>query len=207
MDLFEHDGAYSIHFNGQGLMHSRTSTSEKLLGTVGCEQLKDDVPSRILIGGLGLGFTLRSVLESVGPQAVVEQVELIPEIIEWNRKFLKDLNGEMLDDPRVVIRQEDVTKLVRKEERQSYDVILLDVDNGPVAMVSANNSALYSDSGIRSVRTILKPGGRVIYWSATPDPVFEKRLRKVGFNVKGVPAKVHEGAKRAAYWLFVADLV
>ncbi|MCH6258914.1 hypothetical protein MLD52_20325 [Puniceicoccaceae bacterium K14] len=109
----------------------------------------------------------------------------------------------MLEDSRVVLRQEDVTKLVRKGEPNSYDVILLDVDNGPVAMVSANNSSLYSEFGVRSIRNLLKPGGRVVFWSATPDKAFEKRLQKAGFSVKGVPA----AAKRAAYWLFVADLV
>ena len=205
MDLFEHDGDYSIHFNGQGLMHSRTSASEVTLGTLGCSRLEKDYEARVLIGGLGLGFTLSSVLESVGEKAVIDQIELVPEIIEWNRKHLRSLNGNCLDDPRTQTHLEDVTRFVRKASPESYDVILLDVDNGPEAMVSANNAILYSDSGVRSVRAALKKGGRAIFWSSTSDKPFETRLRKAQFTVKGVPAKTHPGAKRAAYWLFVAD--
>lgn len=205
MELFEHDGSYSIHFNGQGLMHSRTSASEVTLGTLGCDRMDHAKGGRVLIGGLGLGFTLSSVLESVGEHATVDQVELVPEIIDWNRKHLADLNGTCLEDPRAQIQLDDVTRFVRNAKPESYDAILLDVDNGAEAMVSASNSSLYSDSGVRSVRTALKPGGRAVFWSSTPDKPFEACLRKAKFTVRAVPAKVHPGAKRANYWLFVAD--
>jgi spermidine synthase len=207
MALFEHDGAYCINYSGQELMHSSASASEVLLGQIGVERLDQDAEARVLVGGLGLGFTLRSVLENVGPNTTVEVVELIPEVVEWNREYLKPLNGAMLDDPRVVVEVADVTQFVRKEQRDRYDVILLDVDNGPVALVSNSNSSLYSNSGLRRLRTALKPGGRVVFWSASQDLRFEHRLDHADFKVSKVPAKVHEGARRAAYLLYVADVV
>ncbi len=203
--LFEQDGAFSISFNGQELMHSKASASERLLGQIGVKRLEDDGDARILIGGLGLGFTLRSVLEAVSPETTVEVVELVPEVIEWNRVHLEPLNGALLDDPRVEVLADDVAALIERAEPETYDAILLDIDNGPIAMVVESNSSLYSISGIGSVHRALKPGGRVVFWSAGPDPIFEARLRKAGFDVTAVPAKTHEGAKRAAYLLYVAD--
>lgn len=205
MTLYEHDGKYCISYAGQELMHSGANASEILLGEIGVELLVDDVEARVLIGGLGLGFTLRSVLENTGPKVTVELVELLPEIVEWNRTHLKSLNGEMLDDPRVEIHGVDVVGYVRQAERARYDVILLDVDNGPVAMVSEANVSLYSNSGLRWLRGSLKPEGRVVFWSAGPDLRFEDRLKRAGFRVSKVPAKVHAGSKRAAYLLYVAN--
>jgi spermidine synthase len=205
MTLYEHDGSYCISYAGQELMHSGANASEILLGEIGVELLEKDAEARILIGGLGLGFTLRSVLERVGPAVVVELVELLPEIVEWNREYLKSLNGELLDDPRVEIHTTDVVAYVKKAERARYDVILLDVDNGPVAMVSETNASLYSNSGLRWLRGSLKPEGRAVFWSAGPDLRFEDRLKRAGFRVSKVPAKVHAGSKRAAYLLYVAN--
>ena len=205
MALYEHDGKYCISYAGQELMHSGANASEILLGEIGVELLEHDAAARILIGGLGLGFTLRSVLASTGPNVVVELIELLPEIVSWNREFLKSLNGELLDDPRLEIHTTDVVGYVRKAERARYDVILLDVDNGPVAMVSETNVSLYSNSGLRWLRGSLKPAGRVVFWSAGPDLRFEDRLKRAGFRVSKVPAKVHAGSKRAAYLLYVAN--
>jgi spermidine synthase len=204
--LYEHDGKFSIYINGQGLMHSKASASERRLGQLGVTKLESRVAGRVLIGGLGLGFTLQSVLESVGRETTVEVVELIPDVIQWNRVYLKQLNGSLLEDPRVEIRTGDVTRFIRKAEPGTYDAILLDVDNGPVAMVTKKNSALYSISGIRLIRSALKTGGRAVFWSAGLDLKFETRLRKAGFKVNAVVAKVHEKAKRAAYLLYIADL-
>lgn len=203
--LYEQDGAFSINFNGQELMHSKATASEVLLGKLGAEALDKEASSRVLIGGLGLGFTLRSVLEVAGPKAVIEVVELVSEVIDWNRELLKDLNGELLEDPRVEVRHDDVAKLIRKADPNTYDSIILDVDNGPTAMVTGNNFNLYSKSGVRLIRSALKVGGRVVFWSAGPDQKFELRLKQAGFEVSSHPAKVHEGAKRAAYLLYVAQ--
>lgn len=205
MALYNHDGVFSINISGNELMHSDSYTSEKLLGELGVARLKKDEPARVLIGGLGLGFTLQSVLESVGPETSVETVELLPEVIEWNREHLKELNGALLDDTRVAVLTNDVTKVVRKAKSGTYDAIMLDVDNGPVALVNKANLSLYSNTGVRSIRNALKPGGRAVFWSASPDERFEARLERNGFRVKAVPAKVHERAKRAAYLLYVAD--
>jgi spermidine synthase len=205
LDLYEHDGAYSIHFNREALMHSNASTSERLLGELGVTQLKKGVAARVLIGGLGLGFTLRSVLESVGPETKVVVVELISDVIEWNRVHLQQLNGSLLDDPRVDVRTGDVTRHIRKTEPGTYDAILLDIDNGPVAMVWKKNSALYSKSGIRLIQSALKSSGRVVFWSPGPDKKFESQLSKAGLKVDAVPAKMHDRAKRDAYRLYVAD--
>jgi len=205
MALYEHDGKYCISYAGQELMHSGANASEILLGEIGVELLEHDAAARILIGGLGLGFTLRSVLASTGPNVVVELIELLPEIVSWNREFLKSLNGELLDDPRLEIHTTDVVGYVRKAERARYDVILLDVDNGPVAMVSETNVSLYSNTGLRWLRGSLKPEGRAVFWSAGPDLRFEDRLKRAGFRVSKVPAKVHAGSKRAAYLLYVAN--
>jgi spermidine synthase len=205
MALYEHDGKYCISYAGQELMHSGANASEILLGEIGVELLEHDAAARILIGGLGLGFTLRSVLASTGPNVVVELIELLPEIVSWNREHLKSLNGELLDDPRLEIHTTDVVGYVRKAERARYDVILLDVDNGPVAMVSETNVSLYSNTGLRWLRGSLKPEGRAVFWSAGPDLRFEDRLKRAGFRVSKVPAKVHAGSKRAAYLLYVAN--
>jgi spermidine synthase len=205
MALYEHDGKYCISYAGQELMHSGANASEILLGEIGVELLERDATARILIGGLGLGFTLRSVLASTGPNVVVELIELLPEIVSWNREYLKSLNGELLDDPRLEIHTTDVVGYVRKAERARYDVILLDVDNGPVAMVSETNVSLYSNTGLRWLRGSLKPEGRAVFWSAGPDLRFEDRLKRAGFRVSKVPAKVHAGSKRAAYLLYVAN--
>lgn len=205
MALYEHDGKYSISYAGQELMHSGANASEILLGEVGVERLEPRAEARILIGGLGLGFTLRSVLENTGPKVAVELVELLPEIVQWNRDYLRELNGALLDDPRVEVHAADVVGYLRKAERERYDVILLDVDNGPVAMVSETNVSLYSNSGLRWLRGSLKPEGRAVFWSAGPDLSFEGRLKRAGFRVAKIPAKVHAGAKRAAYLLYVAN--
>jgi spermidine synthase len=205
MSLYEHDGTFSISLNGQELMHSKANVSECLLGQLGVARLKGGIAARVLVGGLGLGFTLRSVLEAVGSETMVELVELIPEVIEWNRAHLQGLNGSLLEDPRVIIRAEDVTKVIREAEAGSYDVILLDVDNGPIAMVAKTNRSLYSNYGIGTLRAVLKPDARAVFWSAGPDRKFEVRLRKGGFKVKVVPAKMNDGSRRPSYVLYVAD--
>jgi spermidine synthase len=207
MALYEHDGAYSISFSGQELMHSKASASETLLGQLSVERIKKGKPARVVIGGLGLGFTLRSVLEASSADASVEMVELIPKVIEWNRQFLRDLNGSCLDDPRVTVRVEDVNDVIRSAAPGSCDAIILDVDNGPVAMVANDNASLYSRSGIRAIHSALKRGGRAVFWSAGPDVKFEAKLEKAGFKVGVVRAKVHQNAKRAAYFLYIANRI
>jgi spermidine synthase len=205
MSLYEHDGEYAIFHAGHELMISRASASERLLGTQGIAKLKKNQPAHVLIGGLGLGFTLRSVLDAVGPDVLVDVAELMPEVVHWNREYMYDLNGACLDDPRVTVLTEDVTYLILDTEPGTYDVILLDIDNGPDGMVAANNTQLYTKAGLHTIRVALKSGGRAVFWSAGTDKKFEARLAKIGFKVTVVPAKIHEGSRQAPYRLYVAD--
>lgn len=204
MALYSHDGAYSMSLDGQELMHSEACASERLMGTLGVEHIPLDVKPRILIGGLGLGFTLRSVIDAVGPEALIDVAELVPEVIEWNQTHLQELNGELLDKQDVDVFVDDVVDVIKKA-KGSYDTIIVDVDNGPFAMVSDSNVSLYSNTGLKRVWGALKTEGRAVFWSAKQDVAFAQRLKRVGFSVQGVPAKVHARAKRAAYMLYVAD--
>jgi spermidine synthase len=187
-------------------MNSRTSSSELLLGQVGCARLPRGTAVRLLIGGLGLGFTLKRALEQVGPSARVEAVELFPEVVEWNRRFLGPLNGALLEDPRVEVHVEDVFHTLRRAGPLAYDAILLDIDNGPTAMVQRANFRLYDRRGLQIVAAALKPGGRVAIWSAARDAKFEERLRRTGFQVQLIPAKLYPGARREACTIYVGDL-
>ena len=205
LTLVEHDGSFCIRVNGQQLMHSSVTASELQLGTTGCERHRGKNGIRVLIGGLGLGFTLKSVLQNTAPGDTVHVAELFPEIVAWNRTFLAGLNGKLLDDPRVKIFEEDVSAVIRRAARTPYDVIILDIDNGTTAMVMTENNELYSQHGMEMIGRALKPGGRAAVWSACPDVAIEKRLRKARFEVQAIPAKLHATAKRSAYMIYVAD--
>jgi spermidine synthase len=207
MTLVEHDGSYCIRVNGQQLMHSSVSSSEIKLGELGlARHRKLNNGTRVLIGGLGLGFTLKSVLEATGGNGTVHVAELFPEIVAWNRTHLAGLNGHLLADKRVKVLEQDVRGiLARAAKQQPYDVIVLDIDNGTTAMVKTENNELYSERGMQLIYQALKPGGRAAVWSACPDVTIERRLSKAGFKVEAVPAKLYETAKRFAYMIYVAD--
>jgi spermidine synthase len=145
-------------------------------------------------------------VESVGNKTTIEVAEMIPEVIEWNRTYLKNLNGSLLDHPQVETRLVDVTQLIQEVEPHTYDAILMDVDNGPNAMVADSNVSLYSNNGIRSICRALKKNGRLIVWSAGPDHGFEKRMGRAGLQVEAVRAKAHAGAKSPSHFLFLGDL-
>jgi spermidine synthase len=205
LTLVEHDGSYSIRLNGFDLMSSRAAASELRLGELGCARLWETPTPRVLIGGLGLGFTLKSVLEQVGPGAVVEVAELFPEVIAWNREFLSSLNGALLEDPRVTVHAEDVFHTLKRGGREAFDAILLDIDNGPSPMVQKANARLYNPNGLDKLALSVKPGGRVAIWSAARDAAFEKRLKRAGLTVEAVPTKRYATAKRDACTIYLAD--
>ena len=207
LTLHEHDGTYSVRVNGQALMDSTVAMSERQIGELATDKFPRFGKSRVLIGGLGLGFTLRSVLEGVGPHGVVEVAELLPAIVEWNRTFLKKLNGALVGDKRVEVHVGDVWTALTRSGAGRYDAIILDTDNGPAAMVQRGNARLYDEAGLARIATALKPGGRAVIWSATHDRAYAARLAKAGFKVEAVPAKLHATAKRAACTLYVADKV
>ena len=205
LTLHEHDGTFCIRQNGRELMHSAATASELALGEIGTARLTRGQTAGVLIGGLGLGFTLRRVLERAGPFTAVHVVELLPEIVAWNREFLGGLNGALLDDPRVELTVDDVFAVLGRAAPASYDAILLDVDNGPVAMVQQGNARLYTPAGLRLLADALVPGGRLVVWSAGPDRAFEQHLAQAGFEVEVIPVKSHAGARQNACRLFVAE--
>lgn len=207
LTLHEHDGDYFIKLNGRQLMSSTSTTSELLLAEHACEHLTRHREPRVLIGGLGLGFSLGRVLEIVGKDARVEVAELVPEVIAWNRDLLDALNGRLLHDPRVQIIAGDVFALLRRAKSGSYNAILLDVDNGPTSFVQTKNSRLYNRRGLAVIRSALASSGRVAFWSAEAEPAFRAALSRSGFIVEEHPAKAHARAKRFAHMIYVGERV
>ena len=203
--LYEHDGSFCIRLNHEELMHSRLSASEERLGELAAGPLAAHAHPAVLIGGLGLGFTLKSVLAQLGPEATVHVAELIPAVVDWNREFLSGLNGTLLNDPRVEVLVADVWDVIARAGHARYDAVLLDIDNGPTAMVQKQNSRVYDRQGLEKIAAVLRPGGRAAIWSAGLDHGFERRLAGAGFAVAVVPAKLHANAKRCACTIFVAD--
>lgn len=201
--LHEHDGHHFLKVAGLQLMSTTASSSEEQMAELSCANLP--AKPRVLIGGLGFGFTLKRVLALTGPDAVVDVAELLPEIVAWNREFLHEVNGKLLDDPRVHVHVRDVYELIDGCGDERYHTILLDVDNGPDPFVQNVNERLYQRPGILRIKNALQPGGRVIFWSAHPDKSFAKSLQGSFRNVECIPAKAYPKAKRFTHTLFVAD--
>jgi spermidine synthase len=202
LSLHEHDGVYAIRLNGRGLMDSSAAASELLLGEWAVAGFAQP---RVLMGGLGLGFTLRRVLETTRSAAVVEVVELIAAVVDWNREHLLRLNGLSLLDPRVRVIIDDVWNVIAAAAPESYDAIVLDIDNGPVAMVQRQNARLYDAGGLGRVAAALRPGGRAAFWSAGRDASFSRRLARAGFHVTIMPAKCHAGARRQSCTIYLGQ--
>ncbi len=206
MTLVEHDGSFCIRVNGQQLMHSMVSASEIELGILGCERHSaKNLKPKVLIGGLGLGFTLKSVLQTTGAKAKVHVVELFPEIVEWNRTYMAGLNGNALKNRRVTVFEEDVYKVITRSAKAPYDVIVLDIDNNTTAMVKVENHQLYKKHGIQKIWQALRPGGRAAIWFAGPDVAIERSLKQVGFSVRAVSASIGGSIKSEPYMIYVAD--
>lgn len=205
LTLHTRDTHFFLRVDNKPLMGTNASESEMMLAQIACSRLDARKPARVLIGGLGFGFTLRRVLELVGRNAVVQVAELLPQVVSWNREFLSDVNGLLLDDPRVELSIGDVFQTISGAPAAHYDAILLDVDNGPIAMVQDGNARLYQARGFAAIARALKPGGRVTFWSAGPDHAFAGRLSKAGFVVEVMAAKAYARAKRCSHTIFVAD--
>ncbi|MDB6148318.1 MAG: spermidine synthase [Spartobacteria bacterium] len=205
LTLHEHDGEYFMKLNGRQLMSSTSTTSELLLAEQACLQLALRPDCRVLIGGLGLGFSLKRVLQMIGQSGFVQVAELLPEVVTWNRELLAGLNGRLLNDKRVQVLIEDVFAVIRRGAKNPYDAILLDVDNGPTSFVLKENSRLYSRRGLKRIYSALKPGGRVVFWSAEPERGFREQLSSAGFATEEFPAKSHERAKRFAHMIYVGE--
>lgn len=187
---------------GQGieLMNSRLSGSEEALATLTQERLAGRAKPRVLIGGLGMGFTLRSGLEAYGPDAELVVAELVPEIVTWARGPLAEVFKGCLDDPRTRVEIGDVAEIIRSGG--PWDAILLDVDNGPGGLTRKENDALYSPSGLAAAKAVLKPGGLLAVWSSVQDHGFTRRLNQAGFKTEEVGVRAHRGrGARHVIWI------
>ncbi len=200
--LLQRGSEYAINLGPGLLMGSRTRGSEQALAELGCAGLAGRNGCRILIGGLGMGFTLRAALDRLGPTAAIVVAELVPAVVSWNRGPLAELSGRSLDDPRVSVRESDVGALIRSA-RSIYDAILLDVDNGPEGLTRQSNDGLYSARGLQAAWTALRPGGVLTVWSAAPDPAFTQRLARIGFLVDPVSVRAH-GKRGSRHVIWVA---
>ncbi|KMO33487.1 spermidine synthase [Methylobacterium aquaticum] len=180
--LVRRDDEYLIVVDGMELMGSHRSGSERELAALACAGLRDRAGPRVLIGGLGMGFTLRAALAELGPDATIVVAELVPAVLAWARGPLAHVFGGCLDDPRVEIREADVNRVIQSGPR-AWDALLLDVDNGPRGLVSRANDRLYDAWGLKRAFWALRPGGVLAVWSGCPDRAFKARLKRTGFAV------------------------
>lgn len=200
--LYRRGDEFSIKAGTTELMNSRVHGSEDALAELGCQRIAERPKPRVLIGGLGMGYTLAAALAQLGADAEVVVAELVPAVVAWNREALAPLAGHPLDDARVVVHQGDVAQLIRSAPA-AWDAILLDVDNGPEGLTRRENDAIYSDSGLAAALAALRPGGVLGVWSISPEHAFTQRLRRSGFTVEEHRARARgrHGGGRHMIWL------
>ena len=200
MRLFRRGEEFSIRIGHHELMNNREHGSEDALADLVCARLHGNV--RVLVGGLGMGYTLMAVLKSVTAKSEVVIAELVPAVVRWHRGVLAHVSNGALDDPRVSIREADVAHVIAAE-KGGFDAILLDVDNGPAGLTSKTNDRLYGMNGLRSAYAALRPKGILAVWAADPDPRFTKRLQQVGFTAEEIRVRGH-GTKGQRYLIWLA---
>jgi spermidine synthase len=201
--LMRRDGDFMIVLDRNELMNSRMSGSEEALATMTAGRLGKRAGQRWLIGGYGMGFTLRAALGALGPDARLTVAELVPEIVAWARGPMARLTAGCLADPRVTVVLEDVADLIARA-RGTYDAILLDVDNGPDGLVRAANDRLYTPAGLAAAKAALRPGGVLAVWSAAKDAAFARRLTKAGFDVDEATVRARGNGKGARHTIWFA---
>ncbi len=203
--LMQRGAEFSIVLGNIELMNSRLSRSEEALATVACAKIRDRRCSRVLIGGLGMGFTLRAALNQLEADSEIIVAELVPAVLQWAKGSLADIFGGCLADPRVSILEGDVGPLIRSRT-SAYDAILLDVDNGPNGLTRQANDGLYDVAGISAAKEALRPGGVLAVWSTGPDRRFIDRLRRGGFNVEELRVRANRARRgpRHVIWLATA---
>ena len=197
------DGRYTILVGDAELMSSSAHGSEEVMAQRTGELLNAVESPRILIGGLGMGYTLRAALNCLSPTAVIEVAEVFEEVVEWCRGPLAHLAGDPLSDPRAKVRLADISTLLQTENG-TYDAILLDIDNGPTPFTLASNTRFYSLHGLARLHARLRPGGILMVWSASPDRPFERRLRRSGFTVETETIRADPGTTWPRHTLFLA---
>lgn len=201
--LMRRGGEFSIMLGGIELMNSRLSGSEEALATLSCERIRARTQPRVLIGGLGMGFTLRAALAILGARARIVVAELVPAVVAWARGPMSEVFGASLSDPRVSVEEADVGRLICSG-RAAYDAILLDVDNGPEGLTRNANDRLYDLTGLSAARGALRPGGVLAVWSQGPDRSFAARLRKAGFAVDEIKVRANRGRSGARHVVWIA---
>ena len=204
ISLHEHDGSYSIKIDNVPLMSTRQHASEERLADLACARLRGVSGARVLIGGLGFGFTLKSALALLAKDAQVVVAEIVGAVIEWNRNAALPLAASALADPRVTVVQRDIGEIIR-EACGTFDAIIMDVDNGPAALSTGSNARLYDYAGLRATRTALSPKGVVAYWSVAPDAAFERLLAQSGFAVDVQHCHAH-GKSGRRHTLLIAKI-
>jgi spermidine synthase len=202
IELFRHDGAYLIRADGVELMSTRRHLSEDRLAEVACAPLRDVANARVLIGGLGLGFTLRAALRELGDDAEVVVAELLADVIAWNAEPSYGLSAEAMRDPRVRVVHDDVFNVLRANPA-GFNAIMLDTDNGPDGMLMSENAPLYAERGVGITIAALREGGSIVYWSVGDDTKFEGALQRSGLRVKTVRVRAHDSA-RPMHTLYIA---
>ena len=200
--LYRHDGSYLIHADGVELMSTRRHLSEDRLAEVACAGLRDVPRVRVLIGGLGLGFTLRTALRELGDDADVVVAELLAEVIAWNANPAYELSAEAMRDARVRVVHDDVVNVLRTNPG-GFDAIMLDTDNGPEGMLMSENARLYAARGIGITIAALRANGLIVYWSVGDDPGFVRALQRSGLAVKTLRVRAH-GTSGPMHTLYVA---
>jgi spermidine synthase len=201
--LMRRGAEFSIRLDHNELMNSRRGGSEAALATLACERIRGRGRPRILIGGLGMGFTLRAALAALGTEARVIVAELVPAVVAWARGPMAEVFGKSLTDPRVRIFEADVAQSI-KRGRSAFDAILLDVDNGPAGLSRTANDGLYDLTGLSAARAALRPGGALAVWSSGPDRNFIRRLRKAGFGVDEVRLRASAARRGARHVVWIA---
>ena len=204
MVLYQHDSDFAIEINGQDLMNSRHHESELALARLGCAHLDGRKAPKILIGGLGMGYTLRQALDMLSSDAQVVVGELLGAVVEWNREFFGELNGRPLGDKRVDLKTGDIVELI-SGSKSRFDSILLDIDNGPNAMTDSGNRRLYGRQGIGACRRALREQGCLAVWSAEPSKKFEQLLISCSFHVRRFRVPAYKGSKSRSRFVWVAS--
>lgn len=193
IELLRHDGAYLIRADGVELMSTRRHLSEDRLAELACVPIRERPRARVLIGGLGLGFTLREAMRHLAADAEIVVAELLEAVIAWNADPAFELSAEAMRDPRVRVVRDDVSNVLRAETG-GFDAIMLDTDNGPEAMIMSENARLYAAAGIATTMAALRPGGVIAYWSVGDDPDFAAALERAGLTITRHRVRAHTTA-------------
>ena len=203
MSLYQRDTELAINVDNYQLMSSRQHGSEDALADLSLDRLPEPASARLLIGGLGMGFTLAAALARLGPTGEAVVAELVPAVIRWNQGVLGPVAGSPLDDPRASVQEVDVARLIQ-DSHKAWDAILLDVDNGPEGLTRKSNNRIYSHTGLAAAKRALRPGGVLAIWSASRDNAFTARLKRAGYSVEVETVRSRGNGKGARHVIWLA---